>query len=190
MAYLTEEELKAAGFKKLGRNVKISDKASIYDADKMEIGDNSRIDDFCVVSGNILIGKFVHIAPMCLVAGGELGVIFEDFSGLAYGVKVFTQSDDYSGATLTNPTVDKKYKNEKFSSISFGRHVIVGTNAVVFPGVHIAEGCSVGAMALVNRSTQPWGIYVGNPAKRFKDRRKDLLLLEVKLIEELSNDTV
>ena len=73
MAYLTEEELKAAGFKKLGRNVKISDKASIYDADKMEIGDNSRIDDFCVVSGNILIGKFVHIAPMCLVAGGELG---------------------------------------------------------------------------------------------------------------------
>ena len=51
MAYLTEFELKEMGFKRLGKNVKISDKASIYNADQIEIGDNSRIDDFCVISG-------------------------------------------------------------------------------------------------------------------------------------------
>jgi len=55
MAYYTEEQLQNLGFKYIGKNVKISDKASIYNCDQIEIGDNSRIDDFCVVSGKIKI---------------------------------------------------------------------------------------------------------------------------------------
>jgi acetyltransferase-like isoleucine patch superfamily enzyme len=55
----------------------------------------------------------------------------------------------------------------------------------VFPGVDIAEGCSIGAMALVNKSTQPWGIYVGNPAKRIKERKKDMLELENEFLKGL-----
>lgn len=184
MAYLSIEALGKLGFKKLGENVRISDKASIYNPEQIEIGDHSRIDDFCVISGRVVIGKFVHIAPMSLIAGGELGVVFKDFSGLAYGVKVFTQSDDYSGGSLTNPTVNKIYKNERSAEVCIGKHVIIGTNSVVFPGVNLAEGCSVGAMALVTRSTEPWGIYAGNPAKKIKDRKKDLLVLEREFLEE------
>lgn len=191
MAYLSREALEAMGFKHLGRNVKISDRASIYNAEQIAIGDNSRIDDFCVLSGRITIGAYVHIAAMCLVAGGTEGVVFEDFAGLAYGVKVFSQSDDYSGASLTNPTVPRELKRETFAAVHLGRHVIIGANAIVFPGVSIAEGCSVGAMALVNRSTEPWGIYVGNPARRFKDRRRDLLEFEQELLaRERQNDSI
>lgn len=186
MAYLTHEQLEAMGFKSLGRNVKISDKASIYEASKMSIGDNTRIDDFCVISGKVTLGKYVHIAPLCLVAGGELGVEMEDFSGLAYHVQVFSQSDDYSGATLTNPTVPDEFKSERKARVTLGRHVIVGTGSVIFPGVHLAEGCSVGALALVAKSTEPWGIYVGNPARRVKERKRDLLQLEKKLLGEQS----
>lgn len=182
MAYLSREALQALGFKHLGRNVKISDRASIYNPEQIAIGDHSRIDDFCVLSGRITIGAYVHLAPLCLVAGGTEGVVFEDFAGLAYGVKIFTQSDDYSGASLTNPTVPREFKKETFAAVHIGRHVIIGTNTIVFPGVHIAEGCSVGAMALVNRSTDPWGIYIGNPARRHKDRRRDLLELERELL--------
>lgn len=178
MAYLTEFELKEMGFKYLGRNVKISDKASIYNADQIEIGDNSRIDDFCVISGKISIGKNVHIAPFCLLAGGQKGIKMEDFSGLAYQVQVFTQSDDYTGRTLTNPTVPAIYKREAKKTVNLGRHVIVGAGSIVFPGVEIAEGCSVGAMSLLNKSTEPWGVYVGNPARRVKERKQDLLELE------------
>lgn len=184
MAYLTEEQLKEKGFKSLGENVKISDKASIYNPDTIEIGSNSRIDDFCVISGVLKIGKYVHIAPFCLVAGGEKGIEIEDFSGLAYHVQVFSQSDDYTGKTLTNPTVDKKYKNEIKKSIKISKHVIVGASSIVFPGVHLAEGCSVGAMSLVNKSTQPWGIYIGNPAKRIKERKNNLLELEQDFLAE------
>ena len=65
MAFYTEEELHHLGFKALGKNVKISKRASIYNPELIEIGDHSRIDDFCVLSGKIRIGRNVHIAVFC-----------------------------------------------------------------------------------------------------------------------------
>jgi acetyltransferase-like isoleucine patch superfamily enzyme len=178
MAYLSEEQLAAMGFKRLGRNVRISDKASIYDADRIEIGDNSRIDDFCVVSGKISIGRNIHVTIFCNLAGGSEGIVIEDFSTLAYGCQVFTQSDDYSGRTMTNSTVPARYKAETKAAVHIGRHCIAGTNAVIFPGVTMAEGCSLGAMSLLTRTTEPWSIYVGVPARKIKERHKDLLEME------------
>ncbi|WP_338505682.1 acyltransferase [Erwinia aphidicola] len=184
MAYLSYEELLTMGFKRLGENVKISDKASLYNHDLIEIDDDSRIDDFCLISGKVKIGKNVHIAAYCNVAGGIKGVTLEDFSGLAYGCHVFSQSDDYSGTTLTNPTVPRKYKNELMSSVIIGRHVIIGTNSIVLPGVTVSEGCSIGAMTLVTKSTKPWGFYFGSPAKRIRERKQDLLSLELEYLKD------
>ena len=178
MAYLDRSILETMGFRSLGRDVKISDKASIYGAEEMSIGDHSRIDDFCVVSGKVEIGRNVYVAPFCLIAGGTPGVVFEAFSYIAYRVSVFAQSDDYSGATMTNPTVPAAFKTERKEAVRLGRHAIVGTGAVVGPGVDLADGTSVGAQSLVLRSTEPWSIYVGSPAQKIKDRRKDLLKLE------------
>lgn len=190
MAYYTQDELVKFGFRALGRNVKISTKASVYDAGQIEIGDNSRIDDFCIVSGRVTIGRYCHITPMCLVAGGAPGVHLADFCTLAYGVKVFAQTDDYSGETLTNSLIPRKYKNEKLAPVGLGRHVIIGAGAVVFPGVAIAEGCAIGAMTLVTKSTQPWGMYAGIPARRIRERRRDLLLLEKQFLRESGDDSV
>lgn len=184
MGYYTFLELQEIGFKSLGENVKISNKASIYEAEKIEIGDNSRIDDFCVISGKVIIGKHVHIAPFCLVAGGEKGIILDDFSGLAYSVQVFTQSDDYSGKTMTNPTVLDKYKNEIKKQVIIKKHSIVGASSIIMPGVILSEGTSVGAMSLIRKTTEPWSIYLGNPAKKIKNRSKDLLLLEKEFLFE------
>lgn len=178
MAFLSEEQIKRMGFRKLGRNVRISDKAAIYNADQIEIGDHSRIDDFCVVSGKVTIGRNVHLAVFCNVAGGVEGVTLEDFSGLAYGCHVFSQSDDYSGLSMTNPTVPAHYKRETRQAVTIGRHCIIGTNSLVFPGVRMAEGCSLGAMSMLTKSTEPWAIYFGVPAKKIKNRKRDLLELE------------
>lgn len=183
MAYYTQEQLLGMGFKKIGDNVKISDKASIYNCEQIEIDANSRIDDFCVISGKIKIGRNVHIAPFCLVAGGEKGVVFEDFSGLAYHVQIFTQSDDYSGKTLTNPTIPIQYKNESKKAVLIGKHSIIGTGSIIMPGVVLNEGTSVGALSLVRKTTEAWSIYVGNPAKKIKNRSKDLLKLEKQYLE-------
>lgn len=183
MAFLSTECLQAMGFKSLGRNVRISDKAAIYDPSRISIGDHSRIDDFCVVSGAVTIGRNVHIAVFCNVAGGSEGVVLDDFAGLAYGCHVFSQSDDYSGMSLTNPTVPQAYKQETRKAVHIGRHCIIGAKSVVMPGVHLAEGCSVGAMSMVTKSTTPWGIYFGIPAKRLKERHRDLLVLEQQYLQ-------
>lgn len=178
MPFLSQQQLESMGFRSLGRNVRISDKAAIYNPEQIEIGDHSRIDDFCVVSGKVSIGRNVHIAVFCNVAGGSEGIIFEDFSGLAYGCHVFSQSDDYTGRTLTNPTVPARFKREFKKAVRLGRHCIVGTNSLIFPGVILAEGCSIGAMSMVTKSTEEWGVYSGIPARRLKDRKRDLLVLE------------
>jgi galactoside O-acetyltransferase len=178
MPFLSEEQLASMGFKSLGNNVRISDKAAIYNTDQIEIGDKSRIDDFCVISGKVSIGRNVHIAVFCNIAGGSEGVTLEDFSGLAYGCQVFSQSDDYTGRTLTNPTVPAIYKHETKKAVRIGRHCIVGTNSLIFPGVTLGEGCSVGAMSMVTKSTEEWSMYFGVPAKKLKDRKRELLTLE------------
>lgn len=121
---------------------------------------------------------------MCLIAGGKPGVEISDFCTLAYGVKIFSQSDDYSGQTMVNSLIPKKFKNELFAEVKLEKHVVVGAGATVFPGVTIAEGCAIGAMSLVSKSTKPWGIYVGSPAKLLKNRSKDLLLLEKEFLAE------
>ena len=185
MAYYNEKELLLLGFKKLGRNVKISTKASIYDYNQIEIGDNSRIDDFCVISGKVLIGRNCHITPSCIIAGGEKGVFLEDFTTLAYGAKVFSQSDDYSGKTMTNSTVPIEYKSEFKKEVFIKRHSIVGAGSIIMPGVILEEGTSVGAMSLVLKSTESWSIYVGSPAKRLKGRSNNLLKLEKNYLQSI-----
>lgn len=184
MAYLSENEMQSLGFKSLGKHVKISNKASIYNANEIEIGDHSRIDDFCILSGKIYIGRNVHITPMCLIAGGQPGIYLEDFSTLAYGVKVLSQTDDYLGFAMVNSTIPVEYKNEYKKEVYIRKHVIIGTSTVVLPGVDLAEGCSVGAMSLVIKSIpiQPWSVLAGIPARKIKDRQKDLLKKEAQYL--------
>jgi acetyltransferase-like isoleucine patch superfamily enzyme len=177
MAYYSEVELANMGFKSLGRNVKISDKASIYDHASISIGDNSRIDDFCLLSGKIEIGRYVHITPYCNIAGGTPGVFIGDYSTLAYGVHVFSQSSDYSGETMTNSTLPLEYRAEIKRAVHIEQHVIIGAGAYVLPGVTIAEGGSIGAMSLVDKSTEAWYIYFGVPARQQKPKSKNVLTL-------------
>lgn len=135
MAFLCRSALEAIGFARLGRDVRVSDRAAIYNPELLEIGDHSRIDDFCVVSGRVSLGRNVHLAVFCNLAGGSEGIVMEDFAGCAYGCHLFTQSDDYSGLSLTNPTVPAQYKRETKKPIRIGRHSIIGTGALIFPGV-------------------------------------------------------
>ncbi|MDH5721460.1 MAG: acyltransferase [Spirochaetia bacterium] len=184
MGYYNELELRKFGWKSIGRNVMISTRASIYNHEQIEIDDNSRIDDFCLLSGKLKIGKNVFIGAFCNLAGGEKGIILEDLSCLSYNVQVFSQSDDYSGRTMTNPTVPDKYKKEYKKIVVIEKHSIVGAGSIIFPGVTLKQGTSVGAMSLIKRNTKPWSIYSGNPAKFIRYKKKDILKLEEVFLKE------
>jgi acetyltransferase-like isoleucine patch superfamily enzyme len=183
--YYTQNELRDLGIKKIGNNLKISKKASLYDCSRMEFGDHVRVDDFCVLSGRLVFGSHIHITAFCLLAGGDEGIFFGNFTTLAYRVSVFTRSDDYSGETLVNSTIPEKYRFKTIKKpVYIEKHAAVGTSSVVFPGAHLREGVSVGASSLVLKPTEAWGIYVGTPAKKIKDRKKDLLVQENEYLTE------
>lgn len=183
-SFYTEEELKTIGFKHIGGGTLISRKASIYGAENISIGHHVRIDDFCILSGTIEIGNYVHIAAGAMLFGGEAGIRLQDYVGISSRSAVYAASDDYSGRFLTNPTVPEKYRHIISKSVCMDKHVLIGTGCTVLPGVMIGEGTSVGSMSLVNKSLDAWGIYVGIPCRRIKGRSKDLLLLEEKMIAE------
>ena len=186
--FYSDEELKSFKFKSLGKNVKIKKNVAIYFVENVTIKNNVRIDNNTVIvasNNSTTIGNYVHIASNCYIAGSE-GFKMEDFSGLAPGVNIFTGSDDYSGKKLTNPTVDRKYIGGKSGEVVLGRHVIIGSNSVILPGVHIGEGSSVGALSLVTKSLESWGVYFGSPAKKIKSRSKKLLDLEKEFLKDAS----
>lgn len=54
-SFLSQKELEEIGFCSYGTNVKISRYARIYSPEKIKIGDNVRIDDFCILSGKITV---------------------------------------------------------------------------------------------------------------------------------------
>ena len=85
---------------------------------------------------------------------------------------------------MTNPMVPDKYKDISEESVLIRRHVIIGTGSTILPGVILEEGTAVGAMSLIRKSTDSWGIYAGIPAKRLKERRKDLLIKEKEFLED------
>ena len=84
---------------------------------------------------------------------------------------------------MTNPTIPEKYKNIIYGKVIIKKHSIIGSGTTILPNVTLEEGTSVGANSLVNKSTEPWGIYIGSPIRRLKDRKKDLLKLEKEFLE-------
>ena len=82
------------------------------------------------------------------------------------------------GATLTNPTVPSEYTGVTHADVFLGKHVIVGSGSVILPGVTLEEGVAVGALSLVTKRCEAFGVYTGNPARRIKGRKRDLLELE------------
>ncbi|MFM5077786.1 acyltransferase [Aeromonas caviae] len=184
MAFLTKTQLTEIGFAGIGENVLISDKASIYGANRIRIGSNVRIDDFCVLSageGGIEIGNYVHIAVSSLLIGaGKITLC--DFSGISSRVSIYSSNDDYSGMFLTNPTVPAEYTNVTHADVYLGKHVIVGSGSVILPGTILHDGVAVGSLSMVTKNCDAFSIYMGTPAKKIKNRKRDLLDIEAKFI--------
>ncbi|CAN7356548.1 acyltransferase [Variovorax paradoxus] len=183
MAMLSREDIEALGFLSIGENLQISDRASFYGADRITLGSNVRIDDFCVLAagaGGISVGDYVHIAVgAALIGAGK--ITLSDFSGLSSRVSIYSSSDDYSGAAMTNPTVPAEYTDVKHADVFLGRHVIIGSGSVVLPGIKLEDGVAVGALSLIQKNCTAFGIYAGNPARRISERKRDLLEIELRM---------
>ena len=183
MAFLSRVQLEAMGFARLGEDVLISDAARIYNAGQIAIGNHVRIDDFCILSagsGGIHIGKHVHIGCYSSLIGKE-AISLGDFSGLSSRVSVYSSSDDYSGEFMSNPTVPERFRRVQHGAVVIGRHAILGSGCVILPGVTVGEGAAAGGLTLIARDLEPFTSYLGVPARKTGERKRDLLALEKQL---------
>jgi galactoside O-acetyltransferase len=154
--------------------------------ENLSIGDHVRVDAFCsliAAQGSISVGDHVHISAYAFLSGAER-IEISDFVGISQGVRIYTRNDDYTGQSLTGPTVPETYLKLDKGPVRIGRHVVIGAGSIVLPGLEIDEGSAVGALSLVKSSLAPWGIYGGVPVRRLRDRKRAMLELERRLRAE------
>ena len=78
--FLSREELAQLGVAEYGENVLIGRHAVLYSPEKLKIGNNVRIDDFTIISGNVHLHDYIHISQFCGLYGGDAGIVMEDYS--------------------------------------------------------------------------------------------------------------
>lgn len=166
-------ELLELGFKSIGKNVLISKKCSIYGAQNMIIGDNVRIDDFCILSGEIVIGDYVHISAYVALYG-KYKIIIGNFVTISARTTIYSATDDFSGEFMISPMVPVEFTNIIHGAVVLKDYVQIGANNIIMSNLTLDEGVATGAFSFVNKSLEEWAIYFGIPAKFYKLRSKKL----------------
>lgn len=170
-SFYSADELNTLGLKSFGDNVLISKKCSIYSPEKISIGNNVRIDDFCILSGEIKLGSHIHISAYSALYGAN-GIEMEDYTGISPRTTIFSAMDDFQGDYLIGPIHTKEYINVTGGKVILRKFSQLGSGSTVFPNIEIGEGAVTGAMTLVNKDLNPWTVNVGIPVTKSWSRSK------------------
>lgn len=161
-------------FKFCGKDVKVYPLTKINRAENVEIDDFSRILDYVYIDAgkSLKIGKYSIITWQCLIEGGACTVI-GDRVFIGPGTKLLTSTYAFNGY-YTNEFLPSDANKILYGDIVLENDSYIGANSVIMPGVTIGEGALVGSNAFVNKDLEPWGIYVGSPAKKIGERQKPI----------------
>jgi len=113
----------------------------------LEIGDNSDTNtnvQLGAAGGRLIIGSGVMIAPNVVIRAANHGI-------------------DRGSPIKSQPSIG--------GEIVIEDDVWIGANAVITSNVRVAKGTVVGAGAVVTRSTEPYSIVAGVPARKIGERR-------------------
>ena len=170
--YLRLDQLKGIPFQYLGNNVRISDKCSIYNPEKIAIADGTRIDDFAILSsgdGGIFIGKNVHIGCYSsLIGAGRIEI--EDCTEISGRVSIYSSSNEFHATDFFHAEIKGLRTNIKIQDVRIMQNVVVGAGSVILPGTIIEYYARIGALSLINGRVRNNEIWAGIPAKKIRMR--------------------
>lgn len=92
------------------------------------------------------------------------GIEVGDNTNISSHVKIITGSHD----------IDDPYFTADFKPVIIGERCWLGTGAIVLQGVTIGDGAIVAAGAVVTKDIPPYEIWGGVPAKKIRDRERNL----------------
>jgi len=141
--------------------------ASVHAA--ADVGERTRIWQYCVVLEGARVGADCNICAQCLIEGGvNVGSRVTVKSGVQLWEGVTLEDDVFVGpnATFTNDHFPRsRHRPGSFLETIVRNGASIGANATILPGVTIGRGAMVGAGAVVTRDVPAYAIVAGNPAR-------------------------
>lgn len=129
------------------------------------LGRNCFVSEFSILSshgGPITLGNSVGIGPFCMIHGNcEIG------DNVQFASHVVVVPSDHAYRDRTRLI---RKQGETKGHIRIGNDVWIGAGAKLLRGSDIGEGCVVGAGAVVKGRLEPYGVYVGVPARKIGER--------------------
>ena len=144
----------------------------LSDVKSTNIGDNTNIWQFCVVLPEAKIGTGCNICANVLienevVVGNDVTVK----SGVQLWDGVTLEDNVFVGpnVTFTNDLFPRsKNPNWKLSKTVVKKGASIGANATILCGITIGENAMIGAGSVVTKDVPAGEVWVGNPARFFK----------------------
>lgn len=134
-------------------------------------GERVRIGRQCTLlaPARICLGSNVHIGPNAWLSAVDSAITIG--SNVMFGPHVAVIAGDHNTGVVGVPMIDVREKQPGDDlPVVIEDDVWIGYGAIVLKGVRIGRGSIVAAGALVNRSTPPYSINVGIPAKVIRFR--------------------
>ena len=136
-------------------------------AGSIEIGAGTVIQPFAFLhthAGSIRLGKHCSVNPYAVLYG-EGGLTIGDHVRIAAHSVIVPGNHQFHDLNLP---ISQQGLNTQ--GITIEDDVWIGAGVKILDGVRVATGCVIGAGSVVTRSTEPYGVYVGAPARRIKTR--------------------
>jgi galactoside O-acetyltransferase len=165
-------------FAEMGKNVIIGSGVEVTQPKRITVSDYVFIDKAVhldAMAGSIHIGRRVHIAPYAFIHGVGAGVHLGDYVGVGAFARIYSHSEaPIDGKRMSGPMIPESMKGMITAPVVVHKDGLIGTGAVVLPGVTVGEGAVIAANSVVVAGTQvrPWTIYGGIPAKLLGLRKK------------------
>lgn len=171
---LLPARLRAFLYKVLSKNIRIGARTSIHpsasiaaDGGRIVIGKRCRIHKGVIIStygGSIVLGDDVSLNPYTIVYGHG-GVVIGDKTRIAAHSVIIPSEHNFQekGRSIGS-------QGSTQQGITIGTDVWIASGVKVLDGTTIEDGCVIGANAVIKGKTEPYGVYVGVPAKKIKER--------------------
>lgn len=121
-------------------------------------------------SDNLIMAEHTNIDAGATIMNGRAKFVMKKWSGAAIKLIVVTGNHmsvpGVNGRHVTNSMKDKIDVNHEFDKdVVVEEGVWIASNVTLLSGVTLGRGCEVGAGSVVRKSTPPYSVVVGNPAK-------------------------
>jgi phenylacetic acid degradation protein len=144
-----------------------------FDGFRPVIHESSFIHPNATVTGNVIIGRDVYVAPGAAIRGDWGGIVIEDGCNVQESCVIHM----FPGVTVVLEASAHIGHGAIVHGARIGRNALIGMNAVIMDNATVGAECIIGALTFVPAKMQipERKVVVGNPARIVKDVTDEMI---------------